>query len=181
MQDLTITVIGVGAIGTVLTKSFKKLGCTVKGFSKNGKTQDFIDEAGIDKFSTALEDVVTDTDYIVNMLPHTPETIGFLNDRFKACNSKPVFVNLGRGSVITEAKLVEALDQEQLSLAVLDVYEKEPLPLESNLWHHPKVVMTPHMAAVTRAQDLAKVFVENYHRYQKGEKMLFEIDWKAGY
>ncbi|KAI1294645.1 Glyoxylate/hydroxypyruvate reductase A [Halotydeus destructor] len=181
VQDLTITVLGVGALGTVLTKSFKKLGCTVKGFSKNGKTQEFLDEAGIDTFSTTIDDVVTDTDYIVNVLPDTPETIGFLNDKFKACNSKPGFINLGRGTVIAEASLIEALDEGHLSFAALDVYEKEPLPLESNLWLHPKVLMTPHMAAITRAQDLVEVFVENYQLYVKGEKMLYAIDWKAGY
>ena len=146
LSELKITIIGAGAIGVALSQLFKSVGCSTAGYSKSDKSEEYIANAKFDQFSTNLDEVIVDADYVISILPHTPQTIGFLNKRFDVCKSSPVFINLGRGSVISEDEIIRALDNGKLSLAVLDVYETEPLPTDSKLWTHEKVAMTPHMA-----------------------------------
>ena len=181
LTDLTVTILGVGSIGTVVSKLFKSVGCRVKGYSRTHKSDDYLKENGIDDFSTDLAQVLRQTDYIISILPHTPGTIHLLDGQFSACDTRPVFINLGRGSVISSNEITRAVDNEWISLAVLDVFEKEPLDSASELWTHPKVVITPHIGAETRPADLAKVFVENYIRFSNGQELKYKINWNAGY
>lgn len=85
--------------------------------------------------------MLSSVDYIVNVLPHTSETAGMLSgDVLKICAEKrPVFINVGRGSIIDEASLLQALEKGWISAAILDVFPVEPLPTSSALWDHPKV------------------------------------------
>ena len=92
-----------------------------------------------------------------------------------------MFINLGRASVISENRLIDSLDKEYISLAVLDVLNEEPLAPENPLWTHPKVLITPHIASKTRSQDLAKVFCENLDRFTHGRELKYQIDWDSGY
>lgn len=91
-----------------------------------------------------LPDLLQNCDYIINVLPSTPDTIGLLNeDMLKQCAQKqPVFINIGRGTVIKEKDLINALSRGWLSAAILDVFETEPLPPSSVLWTMPQVKYT---------------------------------------
>jgi len=90
-----------------------------------------------------LPDILKNCDYIINVLPSTQDTIGLLNDNvLEHCKGKnAVFMNVGRGSVIRETDLINALEQKWISAAILDVFEKEPLPKESKLWSLPQVIV----------------------------------------
>jgi phosphoglycerate dehydrogenase-like enzyme len=96
------------------------------------------------RLNSDLPDLLQNCDYIINVLPSTPDTIGLLNgDMLKHCAQKQsVFINIGRGTVIKEKDLVNALSRGWLSAAILDVFETEPLPPSSVLWTMPQVKYT---------------------------------------
>lgn len=90
-----------------------------------------------------LPDILKNCDYIINVLPSTENTIGLLNGNvLEHCKDKnAVFINIGRGSIIRETDLINALEQKWISAAILDVFEIEPLPKESKLWSFPQVII----------------------------------------
>lgn len=142
VSEIKITILGLGSIGGVVSSLFKSMGCkNITGYSKSEKDPSYLDSIGVGAFSTDLVTVLTDTDYIICILPDTPSTRGLLNyEKLSACKGRStVLINLGRGSLIKEAELIRSLDDGLLSLAVLDVFEVEPLPVESKLWTHEKV------------------------------------------
>ena len=131
-----------------------------------------------------MEELFSESDYIFNLLPTTTETTGLLNKgQFSAClkntTSSPygtVFINAGRGTVISEEHLIEALDKKWISHAILDVFSVEPLPEDSALWQHSGVTITPHTAAVSMADEIVAIFYDNLERYSKEEPLLYCVD-----
>ncbi|XP_017875409.1 uncharacterized protein LOC108622208 [Ceratina calcarata] len=180
--DLTIGILGLGNIGKSIAQRLKALAATVWGITRTPLKEnlDYLDEH---RTIDCLPDMLMNSDYIVNVLPSTPNTSGLLNgDMLKNCKTRgSVFINVGRGTIIKEADLVNALEQFWISGAILDVFEEEPLPNESKLWTLPQVTITPHISGVTRGQDVAKFFAENYQKYIKGEQLLNEVDLERGY
>lgn len=94
---------------------------------------------------------------------------------------KPVLINIGRGSVIDDSELIKALDNHWISEAILDVFNEEPLPPSNPLWHHEKVLITPHIAAKTRSSDVVQLFTENYNNFITGKPLKYVINWNQGY
>jgi len=92
-----------------------------------------------------------------------------------------IFINIGRGNVIKESELVEALKERWISGAILDVFEKEPLPKDSILWTIPNVVISPHIAGLSRNQDVAAMFKNNFERLENNLPLLNQIDFARGY
>lgn len=135
-----------------------------------------------DKIEVSLIEVLASSDYVINTLPSTPETIGLLNgDILQATRKMPVFINVGRGNIINENALLKALENNWLSHAVLDVFQKEPLPPESLLWNSDKVTITPHCAAISQPRNVAKDFVCSYLRYKANIPLNNVVNWKNGY
>ena len=106
------------------------------------------------------------SDYVVNVLPKTPQTTGILsNSILKNCTERQsVFINVGRGNVLTEVDIIEALEKKWIRSAVLDVFEEEPLSPDSKLWGISNVTITPHVAglAITTEVCLLVVFAVEY-------------------
>jgi len=103
-------------------------------------------------------------------------------DRLQACSAKkPGFINVGRGDIIDELSLINALNQGWISSAFLDVFETEPLPSTSPLWTMENVTITPHVSGVTMPGDASKAFCRNLGRYIKGQPLLYNFDWVNGY
>lgn len=180
--DLTVGVLGLGNIGKSIAQRLKAFGATVWGITRTPlkESLDYLDEhRTIDR----LPDMLMSSDYIINVLPSTPNTSGLLNgDMLKNCKTRgSVFINVGRGTIVKEADLVNALEQGWISGAILDVFEEEPLPNESKLWTLPQVTISPHISGVTRGKDVAMFFAENYKNYIKGEPLLNEVDLERGY
>lgn len=119
----------------------KTLGANVWGISRTIPEEriDYLDEH---KTMDSLSQVLRSCDYIINVMPSTDATRGLLNgDVLKNCeNKKTVFLNIGRGSIVAEADLVNALERKWIGGAILDVFEEEPLPKGSKLWNMPQVI-----------------------------------------
>jgi phosphoglycerate dehydrogenase-like enzyme len=184
LSDLTIGILGLGDIGYEVAKYCKSFGMTVWGMTRSevplDKRISHIDEY---RLTNELEEILSVSDYICSILPSTSETTGFLDkDGFRSCaNKKSVFINIGRGNVVSEGTIVKAIRNGWLDGAILDVFIDEPLPATSELWDLPKVIISPHIAAYTFADDLADLFAEQVDRYLKGQPIKYAIDWGKRY
>lgn len=180
LSDLTLTILGgAGDIGLCIGRVAKAFGMRVVGFGKTPRSANDLD--GLDDYTTDLAQALEQADYIISVLPATPQTRGLLSgDVLKSANGA-VFLNVGRGDIIAEESLVKALDQGYISAAILDVFEIEPLPKDSTLWARKDVVISPHVSGVTRAADVPDIVLENYRRYTEGEEVLYKVDWSKGY
>ncbi len=179
LGDLTLGVMGLGSIGGHITQVAKSLGMQVWGLCRSGEPV-----AGIDKtFATdKLEEFLAGPDYIVNVLPSTPATVGLLSGGWlRACRPGAVLINIGRGDIIGEADLITALNEGWIAGAVLDVFEHEPLSKDSPLWEQPGVTITPHVAALGMATGIVDLFVANLERYRAGRQLEHLVDWERGY
>ena len=181
VDELTIAILGTGSIGSRLANAFRKHGSRTVGYARRERTAAEVEKLGLDSYSTDLESVLSAADYIVSILPHTPATAGLLNGKFSCCKKKPVFINLGRGSVVQTDYLLQSLDQGLVAHAVLDVFEQEPLPDTSPLWAHERVTITPHVSCQTRPQVVAGVFAENYRLFTANMTMKHVFDWEQLY
>jgi glyoxylate/hydroxypyruvate reductase A len=120
-------------------------------------------------------------------LPLTPDTRGILNrDLFAKLNRKsplgaPVLVNAGRGGLQNEADILACLDDGTLGAASLDVFVQEPLPADSPFWPHPRVVLTPHNAADTDADEISKYVAQQIKNFEAGGALENVVDRKRGY
>jgi len=178
-KDITLGIIGLGSIGQQLAKTAAGFGFRVIGLNRSGKACDAVEKTYTE---TKLAAFLAEPDYLVLTLPDTPKTRHFINsDSLAMMKSSAVLINVGRGSIINEDDLVNALQQQQIAGAVLDVFETEPLPGDSLLWELPNVYVTPHVAAASFPQDVVEIFVENYGRFNSGEPLLHLIDFERGY
>jgi len=127
-------------------------------------------------------DAVLDCDIVVNLLPLTAATKGFLAaPLFSRMKPGAALVNLARGAHLVEADLLAALDDGQLSHAVLDVFETEPLPAGHPFWSHPKVTVMPHVAAITDPASASIRIAANIRRFRAGEPLEGAVSLDAGY
>lgn len=176
--DTTVAVLGLGRIGQLVARRFVDNEFRVNGWSRSLKKVEGVNcYAG----NGALHEVVASADYVVSVLPSTPETLGmFKRELFAQFNPSALFINVGRGDLVNEAELITALDEGMLSGAVLDVMSTEPLPAESPLWLHPAVQLTPHISGYHLGDAIADI-AENYRRLQNGEPLLNLVNRELGY
>ncbi|KYD27997.1 D-3-phosphoglycerate dehydrogenase [Geobacillus sp. B4113_201601] len=118
---------------------------------------------------------------MIAALPLTEETHHLFDKTFFSCLHNAGFINVGRGATVEEAALVGALENRNVRLAVLDVFEEEPLPLHSPLWGHPHVIITPHIAALTAAEDAARSILDTLRRIETGEPLANAVDVSRQY
>ncbi|XP_037081805.1 glyoxylate/hydroxypyruvate reductase A-like [Pollicipes pollicipes] len=180
LSQLTIGVLGTGQMGYQAGLLFKQLGCRVHGLARTEKAPDEI----FDKMFTSgqLGELMQSADYVCNLLPSTPATRGLLSPAVLGqLRGGPVLVNAGRGDLVREADLVEALRAGQLSGAVLDVFETEPLPADSPLWDMEQVTISPHVGNISRLDEVGRTFLDNLERHLAGRPLLHRLDWRRGY
>jgi glyoxylate/hydroxypyruvate reductase A len=174
-----VGVLGLGVIGGFVAQRIAAQGYPVAGWSRSPKSVDGVQEfagmAGLDPF-------LARTQVLVNVLPLTRETRGILNARaFAAMPRGSHIVNIGRGGHVVDADLIAALDSGQLAGAMLDVFEQEPLPAAHPFWRHPKIIVTPHVAAPTLASESELQVIDNIRRMERGELPLGLVDRGRGY
>jgi len=179
-----VGIMGLGVLGEDAARKLKVLGFQVAGWSRSAKHIDGIEcYAGAD----GLDRFLARTDILVALLPLTAETRGILDARLFARLAKdgalggPVLVNAGRGGLQVEADIVRSLDEGDLFAVSLDVFEQEPLPADSPLWHHPKVTVTPHLAADSDPRAIAAYVIGQIRRHEAGEALANVVDRARGY
>jgi len=186
LSSLTLSVLGCGDIGECIANAAKAFGMRTIGYTRTPRGTNE-KQRGVDEYTTDMSHALQAADYVVSALPSTPETRELLSGEALAIASKdgggkcPVFLNVGRGDVINEASLIRGLEKQYISAAILDVFEVEPLPADSPLWSHKKVVVSPHVSGLTQASDVPRVFLSNYERFVRGENLHYAVDWKKGY
>ncbi|MBD8044787.1 D-2-hydroxyacid dehydrogenase [Arthrobacter sp. Sa2BUA2] len=179
--EMTVLVVGLGGIGAVVAERFSALGATVWGTTRSGEPVKHVDRlVPIDQLVEAAGQV----DAIIATLPGTEHTTGLLGaDVFGAVRSDTILVNVGRGTVIDEDALLDALDAGRIGFAALDVTAVEPLPAQSRLWEHPSVLLSPHTAAlsVQEPRRIAELFAANATRLLDGDRLQNVMSTKEFY
>jgi len=180
----TITVVGMGDIGTKFAIRAKALGAHIRGVRRTLSAPDGIfDEVYETK---DLITAVKNADAVVLCLPATNETKGLISEKILAAMSgKTILVNCGRGVTVDEKALTDALLNRQIAGAVLDVFEIEPLSDSSPLWDMENVIITPHISGhdtdPVNAVEIFRIFKENLTLYFSGKKPNHIVDRKRGY
>jgi glyoxylate/hydroxypyruvate reductase A len=122
------------------------------------------------------------SDILMLLLPETPETLQIIRrETLQKCKGGVYIINVGRGSSINDDDLLEALQKGTVAGATLDVFHEEPLPLEHPYWKHPKVLITPHIAAKSWPSTASVVIAENIRRCESGEPLLYVVNRDTGY
>lgn len=178
-QERTVCILGLGALGASVAQTLRSLNFNVCGWSRSAKTIDGVTcFHGSDGLSHALEKA----QIIVLLLPDTADTENTLNAETLAMLPRGAsLINPGRGPLIDDEALIAALDAGQVGHATLDVFRTEPLPGDHPFWGHPRVTVTPHIAAATRALTASKEIADNIKRSQNGVPMLNIVDRVRGY
>jgi glyoxylate/hydroxypyruvate reductase len=160
------------------------MGFQVAGWSRSRKEIDGLEcHAG----EAELGAFLARTDILVSLLPLTPETRGIIDRKLIGRLAKdgplgrPVLINAGRGEQQVESDILAALDAGELAGATLDVFETEPLPPDSPLWRHPKVTVTPHMAADSDPETICRYVLGQIDRIERGLPPENVVDRTRGY
>ncbi len=174
-----VAVLGLGALGAACARALGGLGFPVLGWSRNPKQLDGID---CHHGETGLDAVLRRAEIVVTLLPATPATENLLDTRRLALLPQgAAIINPGRGTLIDDEALLAALASGQVGAATLDVFRTEPLPADHPYWSHPRVTVTPHIAAETRPDSAARVIAENVRRSLADEPLMHLVDRDAGY
>jgi phosphoglycerate dehydrogenase-like enzyme len=179
----TIGLLGVGSIGSEVARVAKFFEMNVHGYTRESEESIHVDRY----FHPVESDSLLSTfaqglDYLVSVLPNTQGTRKIVNaDLLHALPPHALFINVGRGSAVDEAALLNALNQNKLAGAVLDVFEQEPLPKDHPFWTTPNLLMTFHTSAPSLPEDLAKLFIENYKLFHAGKPLKHQVDFEKGY
>jgi glyoxylate/hydroxypyruvate reductase A len=183
-RSVRVGIMGLGELGQDAARKLQVMGFDVAGWSRSPKTIE-----GLATFAGAegMTPFLARTDILVSLLPLTPETRGTINATLLAGLAQdgrlggPFLINAGRGGLQVEADILAALDAGTLKGATLDVFETEPLPVESRLWSHPAVTVTPHNAAMSEPEAIATLIAAQVRRLEAGEPLEHGVDPARGY
>jgi glyoxylate/hydroxypyruvate reductase len=181
---LTVGIMGLGVLGSDAARKLRMMGFNVVGWSRSAKHIEGVKSfAGVSQFDQFLGE----TDILVSLLPATADTDGIINKTLIAKLSRrgpfggPILINAGRGRAQVEDDILQCLDSGALYAATLDVFHKEPLPTTSRLWSHPRVTLTPHMAADSDPETICRYVYAQIERFERGEALVNVADRLSGY
>ncbi len=179
IEEVSIGILGLGKIGAYVALRLAAFGFKVKGWSRSQK--DIAKVAcyhGVD----GLHKTLHSTDILINILPFTEQTEDILNTQnLQQLNQGAYLINVGRGEHLVETDLLDLLESQHLSGALLDVFRTEPLPKNHPFWTHEKIKITPHIAAITNVASASDLIVKNYRNFQKRVELLNVVDMENGY
>ena len=180
--EFTIGILGYGNIGRRVGDAFSHLGYPINAWSRTVRHDqpdpNVTHYAGLDE----LDGFLGASQAVINVLPNTADTAGVLDaKRLAAFADGALFVNMGRGTVVRESDLLNALDKGPLRVAVLDVTEPEPPPSTSDLFDHPNVRLTGHSAGATSISSASKLIAANIGRLRRGDDPFPILDPSRGY
>ena len=177
--DRRIGVMGLGNLGQAVLRALAPFGFALSGWSRSPHSI-----AGVDCHAgeNALPDFLGGCDIVICLLPLTDQTRGILcRNTLSRLPRGAGLINVGRGGHLVEQDLLSLLDDGHLSGAVIDVTDPEPLPPGHAFWSHPRIMLTPHVASMTRADSSARALIANVRRYEAGAPMDGEVMRDRGY
>lgn len=176
VSEMTVLVAGLGGIGAEVVRRLAALGARVIGTSRHSRPVEHVDRViRPDQIAATAGEV----DAIISTLPGTAATEKLIGPEvLAAVRPGTILVNVGRGTVIDEDALIDALADGRIGFAALDVFAVEPLPSDSPLWDSPSVLVSPHTAALNSAEDrlIAELFAANATRLLDGEELVNRVD-----
>jgi len=178
-DSVRVGILGLGYLGTHVAKMLQAMGLKVQGWARSPKSIE-----GIRSFqgTDGLHEMVASTNYLLCLLPSTPETVGIMNaDLFARMPKGSHVLNCGRGAQLVEPDLTAALDSGQIAGAALDVFREEPLPQDHPFWTDKRIIMTPHHAAEVYPPAVAATFLDNIRRCREGLPLNGLVDLSVGY
>jgi D-2-hydroxyacid dehydrogenase (NADP+) len=183
LAGATLGLIGLGSIGLRVARMASALGMYVIATRENLSKEK---PEGVSAVfaASAIEKMLSQSDYVVMAAPLTPATQGLMNAaRFAAMKPDAYLINVGRGPQVDEVALAHALRTRCIAGAALDVFEQEPLPADSPLWELDNLLITPHTAGITEKlwHRHYELFSKNLRRYLAGKPLLFTVDKQRGY
>jgi len=171
-------ILGLGSVGKEIAKRGKQFGIRILGIKRTPEPVKNVDQVFGPRDLVRMIPLV---DYLVVALPLTPETYHLLGEKeFSLMKEGAILFNIGRGKTIDEGGLTKVLKTGKIK-AVLDVFETEPLPPESELWYFKNVIITPHASGINIPEEICEEFIVNYKRWIKGEPLIGLVDRKKGY
>ena len=184
ISDQTMGIVGHGDIGRAIARRAKALGMRVLALRRDTAPREG-DENVDQVYATAeMHEMLAQCDCVVSAAPLTPATKGLLSTaEFNAMKREAIVMNVGRGPVVDETALIEALRSGRIRGAVLDVFETEPLPPDSPLWDMENVLISAHCVDHTHSwlQDAVDFFYEQLAHWRAGEPLRNVVDKHAGY
>ena len=183
ISGATLGLVGLGSIGRNVEKRASALGMHVICVRQNSASEK---PEGVEEVlpSSRFDELLARSDYVVLAVPVTQETRGMIGrEQLSHMKRDAYLINVGRGPLVQEDALIEALSAKRIAGAALDVFEKEPLPPESPFWDLENVLITPHTAGMTTKlwERHYTLFSENLRRFLRGEKLVAIVDKKRGY
>lgn len=182
LHGKTVLIVGLGAIGTKIATLLKAFECTVHGVVRTLRDK----PACVDELHTTstMGEALSKADYVIICLPGNTETNHLFDaNLFKQMKPAAIIVNIGRGTSVNQSDLIDALQNNQIGGALLDVTTPEPLPAESPLWDMPNVIITPHCSASnphTMDRAVERLCI-NMEAFLQGTPLPNEVDKKLGY
>ncbi len=196
LRDATLGIVGYGSIGRHVARIAKHgFGMRVLAMSRRGSRADpgYVEPGTGDPDGTLpdawftreqLRDLIAQSDFVLIATPLTPETHNLIGaTELRAMKSSAYILNIARGGVINEIALARALKENWIAGAGLDVFEREPLPRDSELWGLPNLFIAPHISSATPHYDnrAVNLFADNLRRYLRGQALLNLVRREAGY
>ncbi|CDG17717.1 2-hydroxyacid dehydrogenase [Xenorhabdus doucetiae] len=178
-KEFVIGVLGAGVLGRSVIEKLREFDFSVRCWSRTPKQIDHV-ESFYGK--AQLGDFLSECKVLINILPDTPETRGILSlSLFKQLKSGSYVINIARGAQLVEQDLLIAIDKGYVAGATLDVFVEEPLSNLHPFWTHPRINITPHIAAKTMPDEAMDIICENIRRIEKGESPSGLVDMTLGY
>jgi len=179
LHGAELCIVGLGDIGRTIARAARGVGMRISGVSQSGRKA-----PGVDRVYRArdLDKPLASADFVVLTVPLTAVTRGLIGAR-ELARMKPSawLVNIGRGPLVDEGALLEALSGKRIGGAVLDVFDEEPLPADHPLWKLENVVITPHISGPSTPDEIGPIFDDNLRRYLARRPLRYQVDRRRGY
>ena len=177
-REMNVGIMGLGALGADLAEKLNYLGFKVFGLSQSRKNIPHV----VSYLNAEMDLFLSKINILVVMLPATESTRAILSKKlFDKLNKGTYLINVARGHHQVTGDIIDALENGQLSGAFLDVFSQEPLPKQSSLWDHPKIMITPHIAVVTKINEAVPQIIASHKRVTTGKLPKILVDRIKGY